>query len=290
MAVPVINSISPNTGSSRGGELIRLVGAGMASRVSVSFGGVQAEVVGVMVDGSMAMVRAPRVGAGVVDVTLSNLDAGGVPVPGEAVTVQNSYAFSRPDFLEESPLAQLTRHLLRLIKHEVVTSTSSDLTAVDYDESPDNDVRILEMSEVPGVVLAGPRDVKRNNFYRRVDPRPLAINGLPGQSRLFGPSLTVDASFIAYCATRGKVQTLNLINEVLRAVHLNGYLRIPLTPGGQEIGRWKLNIGEIKMPPPKDGIHVASVDLTVVGFNIDEGFELAQTRQVETPMALVEVL
>ena len=85
MAVPALTGINPASGPTSGGDLVRLTGTGFAAQVTVLFGDAPAEVIAVREEAgqSLADVRTPAHIEGTVDVCLRNLDAAGVPVPGE---------------------------------------------------------------------------------------------------------------------------------------------------------------------------------------------------------------
>ena len=93
MALPTLSSVQPAAGPSSGGDLVRLVGADLANRVRVLFGGVLAEVLSVRDEAGQRIVdlRTPVHAVGVVDVELQNLDAAGDPIPGESVEIGRAH-------------------------------------------------------------------------------------------------------------------------------------------------------------------------------------------------------
>jgi hypothetical protein len=79
----ILSSVQPVAGPSSGGDFVWFVGTDLADRVRVLFGGVRAEVLSVRDEAGLRVVdlRTPIHAVGVVDVELSNLDAGGDPSP-----------------------------------------------------------------------------------------------------------------------------------------------------------------------------------------------------------------
>ena len=83
MAVPTITSATPGAGPAAGGDLVRVTGTDFAATVEVLFDGVLATVESLRDEAGVGIadVRTPAHADGSVDVTVRNLDAGGVPVP-----------------------------------------------------------------------------------------------------------------------------------------------------------------------------------------------------------------
>ena len=284
MAVPTFASISPSSGLRAGGELLVLLGTGFASRLRVSFDGAASpEIVGVTADGTQAWTRSPGGAGGAVDVLVENLDAAGDPVAGESVVEADGFSFSIPELADGSRLEDLTRSLLREVQKTVPEGASGpDSVSVDYDDDPTDGARALFFSSLPGLALAGPR-LEKNLFYRQAYRRYEEISGEPEQKRIRGPSLTYDALFSLTAASRSRVQVLNLINAAAASLHRRGKLSILNQPG-----EWLLTLSEIRVSPPRDGVHIASLEIRVVGFNIDEGFELGRSRTVDVTEVAVD--
>ena len=105
--------MQPAAGPSSGGDLVRLVGTGFANHVRVLFGDAPAIVVSVRDESELRIVdvRTPPNQVGVVDVELTNLDADGVPVPGESIVVAGAYRFARPMVAREAdPVSSISTH------------------------------------------------------------------------------------------------------------------------------------------------------------------------------------
>lgn len=63
MAVPILTGVSPATGPTGGGDVVRLTGTGFAPQVAVLFGEAPAQVVGVR-GGRHVGRRRPHAGSG----------------------------------------------------------------------------------------------------------------------------------------------------------------------------------------------------------------------------------
>lgn len=268
MAVPTIDSLTPATGLTGGGELISIAGTGFASRIEVSIGGTSSRrIVGVTSLGDLAIFEAPPGDAGAADVVLQNLDSAGDPVPGESVTLAGGYAYTLPDLVPDSGITQITDYMLRRLRRLVPDGHSGpDSIAVDYDDAPGDGLRVLSLSKVPGLSLTGPR-LEVNRVYRRPDRRYEDIGG--GDSRVRGPSIAYDLIYGLTMATRHPRQLGNLMSAVIGDLHRGGRLRIGSLS-------WLLNVGDVRSSQPRDGVYVASADLRVVGFTVDEGVELSR--------------
>lgn len=284
MAAPSFTSISPASGSTLGGELLVIKGADLASRIRISLGGLASpRVIGVASTGEEAWARSPGGVAGAADLLIENLDESGEVIPGETLTVPGAFDFEIPDLKTESNATALTRSLLKLIKGFVPEGHSGpDSIAVDYTDDPEAEVRVLTFSKLPGIALAGPR-FEKNLFYRRPDRRFEGIEGEPDQSLIRGPSLTYDLIYALTIASRSKIQTLNLLNVVSASLHRRGRASIL-----GEAGEWLLNVSPERTLPPREGVHLAYIEIRIVGFNLDEGIELSRSRTVEETQADVD--
>ncbi len=89
---PSIESVSPAAVGAAGGELVRITGTGIAPQVTVLFGAVAGEVIGVVPSGGRVLVdvRAPAGEAGDAPLSVQNLDSDGAPIAGEVAAVVRS--------------------------------------------------------------------------------------------------------------------------------------------------------------------------------------------------------
>jgi glucose/arabinose dehydrogenase len=100
---PAVSSVTPDSGSSRGGAMVVITGTGFLSGAAVAFGGVPASSVTV-VDSTRIEVVTPGHGAGVTDVTVTNPDGGSATLPG---------AYSFDPLVRVMPLPRATRTIGR---------------------------------------------------------------------------------------------------------------------------------------------------------------------------------
>ena len=279
MAVPVISSISPTTGPTSGGDLVRITGSGFAARVEVLFGEAVAEVLSVREEAgvSLADVRTPPHTEESVDVTLRNLDAGGAPVPGEEVVLPGAYRFLRPRIVHESDLTRLVRGLLRELKQQLIANTSMTVS-VDYDDTTIDGLNVVSISRLPSVVLSGPK-VNENRFFSNNEPHEDVVPGSNGPELLRRrPPFTVDLSFTITAASDRTVELLNLMAAVATFLNRNRWLDLPRDPEDEAAGtvRWERDPEgdfQTRLDGPDD-VRVFSCGFVVRGFDIDEGLPL----------------
>lgn len=273
MADPIITNVSPATVSAWGGEIVSIAGSGFGPRVVVLMGGAMSESAGVKEGSEEVLALTPHGEPGAADVEVRNLDDEGVPT-GEFVVAADAIEYERPSMLEEGGLATVMRALIRLFNRELLLNgVGPEAVAVDYDDAPDDGARTVLLAEVPSLTISGPR-LEDSRERQRRELRHRSAGG--DYSDVLGVTLTQDLVFGVMVATRSKVATLNLQELVLRALHRN---RTLATPDG---ARWPMRREEFAPARPRDGLHVASMDLRIVGFHVDEGVVLHRTRPVDT--------
>src|SRR5262245_23027235 len=108
MAVPSISSITPSSGPTGGSLLVEIAGDGFrlptssdVPSVRMLIGGRAGRDVRVLAVDRLTCL-APAADAGSVDVTLQNLDADGVVVPGEEVTAAQAFTYVLPQLTPEA--------------------------------------------------------------------------------------------------------------------------------------------------------------------------------------------
>ena len=286
MTVPTLTSVSPASGPTSGGDLVRLAGTGFAQQVAVHFGTAAATVLAVHDEAgaSYADVWTPAGSPAVVDVTLRNLDAAGEPVPGEEIALAQAYRFLRPDVAKESDLNRLVRILLRELKRQILENTSITVS-VEYDDTVTDDLNVVAISKLPSLVLTGPR-VKENRFYSVNELREAAVQGPSGPELVRRrPPLTVDLEFALTAASDHTVELLNLMAAVAAFVSRNRWLEMPRDPDDSSAGtaRWEMDPeGEVRtrLDGPDD-VRVFTWGLVIRGFDIDEGLLLDRGKAVQ---------
>lgn len=170
-----------------------------------------------------AYALTPSLGAGVVGVTLQNLDDAGVAIPGESVTLAAAYTFARPDLAREGRVAVVVRALLRALKREVLENTVLT-THTDYDSAPGDGLSVLDVAALPALVVTGPR-MSTSRFYATNERRTIAAAG--GVFYHLRPAETVDLAFTLLGVTDHTRQIQNLMVEARTFFQRNPYLVVP---------------------------------------------------------------
>jgi hypothetical protein len=284
MAIPVVHRVEPSVGPAAGGNLVRVAGDGFAPRVRVRFGTAPAHLVRAWVHAGLwtLEVSPPAHDAGEVDLAVENLDATGVPVPGEIVTARGAYEYQRPQLVEESDLARLVRTLIRGLKREVLSNVHVAVH-IDHDDTPADGLRVTTMAQVPSLVLSGP-SVRPSSAYRTAEPIDAELRA--GEVLRYRRRLTVDLAFTITGASRSTVEVLGLLTATSHFISRNPWismLRDPTRPGLGLVrwdvdpeGDWRTQI------PGPEGVHAFTAAFTVRGFDLDEGLVRERLRRVET--------
>lgn len=288
MAVPTLTAVSPATGPTAGGDVVRLTGTGFAPQIAVLLGEAAAEVIGVREEGgaSVADIRTPPHAEGTVDATLRNLADDGAPVAAEDVTLAGAYHFLRPRIVAESDLTRLVRTLLREIKRQVLANVSMTVS-VDYDDATVDGMNVVAISKLPSLVLSGPRVVE-NRFFSTNEPHEDVVPGVSGPELVRRrPPYTVDLAFTLTAASDRTVELLNLMAAVATFLSRNRWVEMPRDPLAPDAGvaRWEMDPeGEMqtRLDGPDD-VRVFSCGFLVRGFDIDEGLPLDVGKAVTDP-------
>ena len=279
MAIPVISGISPATGPTAGGDLTRISGSSFAAQVEVLFGDAPGEVISVREEAgvSLADVRTPTHAEASVDITLRNLDASGIPVPGEEIVLPDAYRFLRPRIVHESDLTRLVRGLLRDLKQQLIANASMTVS-VDYDDTTIDGLNVVAISRLPSVVLSGPK-VNENRFFSTNEPHEDVVPGSNGPELLRRrPPFTVDLSFTITAASDRTVELLNLMAAVATFLNRNRWFDLPRDPEDESVGtvRWEMDPEgdfQTRLDGPDD-VRAFTCGFVVRGFDIDEGLPL----------------
>ena len=279
MAAPTLTGMSPATGPTGGGDVVRVTGSGFAPKVAVLLGDAPAEVLSVREEAgvSLADVRTPAHADAVVDVTIRNLDEAGTPVPGEETTLAAGYRFLRPRIVSESDLTRLVRTLLRELKRQVLANVSMTVS-IDYDDTTVDGMSVIAISQLPSLVLSGPKVVE-NRFFSTNEPHEDVVPGASGPELMRRrPPYTVDLSFTLTAASDRTVELLNLMAAVATFLNRNRWVELPRDPDDPAAGttRWEMDPeGEFQTRlDGRDDVRVFSCGFVVRGFDIDEGLPL----------------
>lgn len=270
---------------------MRLVGTDFADRVRVLFGGVAAEAPSVRDEAGLRLVdlRTPVHAPGVVGVELQNLDAAGVPVPGESVVLVGAYRFARPTVAREADLTRVVRQLLRELKRQVLANVSATVS-VDYDDTTLDGLNLIAMAKVPSLVLSGPT-LRPNRFYSANVAHEDVVDGIAGpELARRKPPYTVDLVFTLTAASERTAELFNLMAVVATFLNRNRWLELQRDPADASRGsvRWELDAdGEFRTQlAGKDDVRAFTCGVVVRGFDVDEGLPLDLGKRVTEPELL----
>jgi len=288
VATPTLTSVQPAVGPSSGGDLVRLVGTGFAARVRVLFDGSPASTVSLREDAgaSIVDVRTPAHAPSVVAIDVRNLDADGVPVPGESVVVADAYRFARPTVAGEADLTRVVRQLLRELKRQVLANVSATVS-VDYDDTVVDGRNIIAMAKVPSLTLSGPT-LRLNRFYSANVAHEDVVPGSAGLELVRRkPPYTVDLVFTLTAASERTAELFNLMSAVATFLNRNSWIELQRDPSDASRGavRWEMDAdGEFRTQlAGKDDVRAFTCGFVVRGFDVDEGLPLDLGKLITDP-------
>lgn len=214
MTIPTITAVNPPAGSTRGQNVVRVIGTGFRlpdppavegpvqseqqKTVSVKFEGVESDWA-YSASSTLILARVPAwAGAydisfpAKLDVRVANLDNSEVEIPGEHATLAEGYSINRPGFATESYLQRVIREVVCLFRRHILEN-SHYTTSRDFALTPDQQQTLRAGS--PLIQLAGPTLVL-NRFYslNQEDPEADPLDQPNGMMRREVPQ-TVDLEF-----------------------------------------------------------------------------------------------
>ncbi|ATB45959.1 IPT/TIG domain-containing protein [Corallococcus macrosporus] len=276
MAIPALASVTPSSGPTSGGDILRLSGTGFAARVAVRLGGLRAEVLSIREEAGTAHVdvRTPPNAVALVDVELHNLSADGRPVPGEAAALPGAYRYLRPRVAKEAALTRLVRTLLRELKRQVVANVSASVS-VDYDDTVADGLNVIAMASLPSVVLSGPT-LRESRRYSTNVLHEDVVQGPSGAELVRRrPAYTVDLAFTLTVASARTAELFNLMAAVATFLNRNRWLSMPRDAEDASLGtvRWEMDAdGEARAQlGSRDDVRAFTWGFLVRGFDVDEG-------------------
>ena len=234
-------------------------------------------------ESSIADIRTPSRVAGTVDIVVRNLDASGVPVPGEDAVLPGAYRFLAPQIIREADLTRLVRGLLRELKKQILANASMTVS-VDYDDTTIDGLNVIAISRLPSVVLSGPK-VSENRFFSTNAPHEDVVQGSSGPELLRRrPPFTVDLSFTITAASDRTVERLNLMAAVATFLNRNRWFALPRDPEDEDAGtvRWEMDPDgdfQTRLDGPND-VRAFTCGFIVRGFDIDEGLPIDLGKEV----------
>ena len=294
MAAPTITSVTPSTGPGRGGTLVEIIGTNFVPQVvlpgpgvssplkntaQVLFGTVDSIIPPAVVSATRIIVRAPAADIGAVGVTVNNLDAFEVPIPGETVTLAGGYTYIRPPLLAESALTYVIRSFIKELKRQTISEVVYSFGQTDFAD-PAGALVQLKIASLPAIALMGPR-MPQNRFY--------SLNQLPEEQDNEDPllatsfvqrrePLTVNLEFTIVGMADTPTETLNLSNVVGLFFHRNKFFSVLRDPGDPSKGKaryeldWVTNARSLDFAGTPNESNIGSFTGTVhiIGFDLDE--------------------
>ena len=234
MPIPTVTAVSPATGPPTGGHLIEITGTNFRpptappatgvvpvrpASVRVFFDGVVSPRVLVASDSRIfaetpkrSFVDAegrPTVSPAAVDVVVENIDDTGVLIPTETVTESAGYTYQQVDisFDNNSDLGRFVDTLIDLWRSEVLPNTVLGQNT-DFDSSTGDGLQIVDVAELPAVVLTGP-DMSENTFFRTHHGEEVTLVG--NEFKIVRRSKSNDLQFSILAITNNDRQLLNLM-------------------------------------------------------------------------------
>lgn len=257
--------------------------------VEVLFGGVPGQQVAVITPGRLFVkvppcplpVVRPNYGEGSVDVTVRNVTPAGVPIHGESATLVNGYRYERVQLNRESDYARVTRRLLDELRKQVIANVAAGQHA-DYDDDPSDLLNVIDVAEVPAIVLFGPM-LQENRFYS-VSGRVYGSLELHEANAYNAPD-TDDLIYTFVGISNQKQESLALQHLMRQFFMNNRWLYVDRDPSRPQLGSVKFDLwydGMGGMPflsPPdqKSSLRSFSGTFSVRGFNHEAlaGFPLS---------------
>jgi hypothetical protein len=177
MPVPTITSVSPSV-MFAGGQLITITGTNFRiaypppsvngvlppplPTVLVTVGGREARRAQVP-SSTEIQAMIPPLDIGPVSVTVQNLDVAGVAIPGEVVTRTSLLEVQRADLTLDSDLTRLERTLILELQRQIHPNVLKT-AATDFDASPVDSPNMVEIGELPALVLQGPQVIDNRPY------------------------------------------------------------------------------------------------------------------------------
>lgn len=248
MPIPTITTVEPTTGPSMGGNLVFLTGTNfllptpnspddgvtlpLDPSVSITVGGVAVPWANILPasDTRIGFIAPketilPSEVNSVVDITVTNLDSSGTPIPGETVTEVDAYTYVRPDLSHEarSDLTRVVLMLLTRLVSEVVQNTSH-MEHPDYDE--DTSTVYVDPARLPALLLIGPR-TEKDGLYEEYSPIEESALPMVGEVFLQRPGRSLALTFDIVGIADKSVIALNLMSVFINWLERN--TEIPFT-------------------------------------------------------------
>lgn len=303
MAVPTYTSADPVIGPTAGRTLVQIVGTGFQTQavapppptggpvpppppsVEVLFGTEPALEVQV-VDDELLRVLTPIHDPGSVDITIRNIDAAGVAIPGEEVVAIGAYTFARPKLTAEFPsdLQRVVRAMIRELKRQVIANVNLTVHT-DYDDETGASLALAKIAKMPALILVGP-DLSENRFFSLNEPVDFDEQNLVDNEHDFVTTrapYTVDLTFTIAGVSDRTTELLNLMAATAMFFESNKFLIMDRDPSDPAKGRVRYELdladgGDMRVTGDTNNSNVR----TFVGSFVIRGFDLEQLAGIES--------
>jgi len=304
MAVPTITNISPATGPTGGRNLIIITGTNFklppvpaalgpvagtgVPTVRVTIGGESAIDVDVTGADQLRVLAPGFRGADTqvnpivaVAIVVTNLDALGVPIPGETVTANSAYIYVRPALrapaatYDNQRYGNIVRNVLRVFRRQVHPNTELANTSVDFGDVA---VEIIHDVKMPNVVIDGPTLLSDN--VRSTNESRSTYNSSAGRYDRFIAPVTRMLGFEVRCTVDNKLEGIAFQQSIEELFRRNGYLYVDIVPSTPSSGRERFPFCLTQKPAFSPGsgapdIHIvkAAFEIRGVDLELPEAFE-----------------
>ena len=245
MAAPVISTILKTKGTTIGGDLVEIYGLNfqdypisttlptkiLYEPVGVWFGTKPAAEITV-VEGTRLILKTPyhkeNVVNGVltpVDITISNLDSNGDPIPGETTVATEAFTFQLPSLQKVSRIEYIIDTLITLFKDTVHPNIVFNRVHTDYDDTVSDRLNITKIASLPHAIMIGPQALE-NRFYSRYG----SIAGCPsasGEVEIIKQKKAMDLTFRLRLVSDSSQELLRLKQAFIDFFERTKYFNIP---------------------------------------------------------------
>lgn len=229
---------------------------------------------------------------GPVDITIRNLDAAGVPIPGEELIVPNAYTYTRVGITaaDDAVLRYIDREFILRWRRDTIENVSKG-SHTEWDPDTLDDLNILSLAEIPAIVLVGP-DQPENRFYTKRDHQE--VEQPDGTVALVPPSRTVDLEYDVMIIADTEGQLMALVGLVRSFIRDTPYFELPRCPTDLSLGTVKYELDELdgnttrQNRPNNSNIRTYTLTVTIRGVDIDAPAKPGMLARAETTVPVLD--
>jgi hypothetical protein len=183
----------------------------------------------------------PPLEPGAVTVTVQNLDANGVAIPGESASVTTLIRAQRADLAIDSDFNRLERALMRELRRQVIDNVMKT-AAVDYDGTPGGVFDVPDMAKLPALAIQGPQVVD-NRMYD-MDVSLVTTDGAGTYTRR-NTFKTVNLTYRFVFMDTHQARNMNVFTLMLNFLQNNPYIEILRAPGDLNRGSQQYEMAQV---------------------------------------------